>query len=1803
MGCTVGKQGKQTNLNKYQRQKQQIKQQPNLNHQIAENTNQNLDNYKDSNEQKQIEPKINEIAKQNDNFINKNTDKKHNEIQNEQEKYFNNEQLLQFSPEKEQSKNQNKVQNVNLNGKEQEKEISSQKENENQNRIEIKELTQSQNSNSEKMIQQKQQSARINSNKANTFITPQNIEQKLQNQDINNNKLNSDQPIKVNPFKIPENLQSQKIQLQKSNQSKIQSQTQSKEIDSHVDIKQQILHQNYQSELSPSYPNNFNNGCNQNIGQTDSQQNLIAYYNIQKSNNNQLNSQQEDEQFENSLDTSGISENEGISNKNIIKVTQNQQKMSTISQLDFKQSLISKQQELFQKQTKSQNPHLNSLPNKQKPTQFLNNKLDFKQIYQQKLQYLNHIHPHEPKKTMKITEIPQMYKNPNRKKKWYCEISDKQYIYFMKTIEQEGNSSFQEWVKLLQKHSQSQNSVFESQQSQTNINSSVNIQIKDIQTPKLSQESCQFQNLPDSRNPVWNTQKAVLNQKTRLWFDDLIEKNSRKQQSIGAFDRKYIQIQEQFKWFLNSIANVVFNSHNYKTTGYNTIPGQSRSRRDYLRNNGSYTNNSSSKSFMQKQMDQKIEDFEQFANQQARQNNGQNLNVSHQSIQFDQPEIYEGLFSKELPDFSSVLWKHGFVFKGGLNQLFLEYNQNDYNLKYKDLFDIKQNLIQNQQDNKQIQNIPVTFIFPLIHAVESTSWVLYGTPIIYCGNTNILSISQLKNDLSAFGKDFHLLQQIQQNHLKQIYKNEEQSKRKNIYLTITNIYDIFYEKLHSQIGIQGMMVSQDYSANVIYLEKQFDEFIQIDHINKLLGYQELNIDDSQILFQDEQINNYNGFGKNTFIHSKYKYEIFLFKIFSQAFKMVYVTNKSQNTQHFGKINEKAMSLIASSSHNYKQLPQILGNVKIPYFEIERKLKNDKYYLKLANINVFKKDWEIYQSYFTNRSYFNVKEYAQLKLISQHSLNQIQSQQDIGTPIFQENLNIQLQPIFYKIQLEDHFDLNIPLLRNSLSRNPSNNYDSNIYGQISLLQSEYFLPDQESVSDFIIYIESIFTGLKSIDVQESYLIEIYAIHILYQFFIENDDEQCKILTEKIVANLNSNPINSPDLIIIIHSIIGLISEKKSLLEAEQNYVMALLTIHKIYGDPRGRGAIGVLENTIENVKDKLYPWMLTNIQNCANNYSNQFWLTSDLKNFQLNILQNSFTANLSQAPSSNSNFSLNKFERQASVSEQKQFQYQESLNTQKSFKFDKKQQFFKQQGSIVQIFERDLSTYSKKEIQGVVYSWGFNNAGQIGSILQKEKKQQNQIKIQFPKLILPLKDTIIVGIYCGYSFSIAITLSRQLLAWGDNSYKQLGIGDLPRNQNQDKILVPTLVKGIQNVATVTCGIEHTVALDFSGHVYTWGNGESGLLGHGDCNTQVVPKLVDSLKHLKIDSISCGSLHTVALSQGKCYTWGKGEGGQLGLPENLLINNNGDQFIYTPQLIQKGLEGVFIKQIACGDAHTLALTDQGRVHGWGYTNYGQLGLGYEYDTIENHPGKMLIIREPILLEKIKHIKIQQIFAGATFSMFMNEKKELYSCGLNDQNQLGQEKQQPIILNLNTPIKSQNTSGQKNRKIKNEMINRQDFTIPRKIDSFNDIPILHLTCGCNHSIALALAGDTKHYMLFSWGLNKHFQLGLGDIGVNNTPPRPITYLQDTITHSIGVGNYHSSVVLGQVKALGEPRQYMQNIVQKSSWQIKYLEQENYYKAQESAYNSNKNQFNPQLPSNSISQTQYKNNPKKDHFKIFQE
>src|ERR1019366_6988494 len=92
--------------------------------------------------------------------------------------------------------------------------------------------------------------------------------------------------------------------------------------------------------------------------------------------------------------------------------------------------------------------------------------------------------------------------------------------------------------------------------------------------------------------------------------------------------------------------------------------------------------------------------------------------------------------------------------------------------------------------------------------------------------------------------------------------------------------------------------------------------------------------------------------------------------------------------------------------------------------------------------------------------------------------------------------------------------------------------------------------------------------------------------------------------------------------------------------------------------------------------------------------------------------------------------------------------------------------------------------------------------------------------------------------------------------------------------------PTLIKDLYNVTFVTCGNAHTMVIA-DGKIYSFGWNEFGQLGLGDINVRYYPTLIPGLINLNVSYISCGSKHTAVIADELLYTFGNNEKGELGL----------------------------------------------------------------------------------------------------------------------------------------------------------------------------------------------------------------------------------------------------------------------------------------------------------------------------------
>jgi len=66
--------------------------------------------------------------------------------------------------------------------------------------------------------------------------------------------------------------------------------------------------------------------------------------------------------------------------------------------------------------------------------------------------------------------------------------------------------------------------------------------------------------------------------------------------------------------------------------------------------------------------------------------------------------------------------------------------------------------------------------------------------------------------------------------------------------------------------------------------------------------------------------------------------------------------------------------------------------------------------------------------------------------------------------------------------------------------------------------------------------------------------------------------------------------------------------------------------------------------------------------------------------------------------------------------------------------------------------------------------------------------------------------------------------------------------------------------------------------------------------------------------------------------------------------MVADLNGDFYQPSPRLVE-GLKNEHVTLAACGRAHSLAVTQDGRLYVWGSADHGRLGALYPHDIMES------------------------------------------------------------------------------------------------------------------------------------------------------------------------------------------------------------------------------------------------------------
>ena len=251
----------------------------------------------------------------------------------------------------------------------------------------------------------------------------------------------------------------------------------------------------------------------------------------------------------------------------------------------------------------------------------------------------------------------------------------------------------------------------------------------------------------------------------------------------------------------------------------------------------------------------------------------------------------------------------------------------------------------------------------------------------------------------------------------------------------------------------------------------------------------------------------------------------------------------------------------------------------------------------------------------------------------------------------------------------------------------------------------------------------------------------------------------------------------------------------------------------------------------------------------------------------------------------------------------------------------------------------------------------------------------------PTLMSSMQDKRIVSIATGGGHCLALSAEREVYSWGDGTHGSLGHADRSATAG------PRRIEALERVESIAAGISKSAAVDDRGRLFTWGHavwpeGPSDLGYELDQATelQLTPKRVDALSEdCEVGvGVAFGRGFTLAVTDaGAFFSFGSSRCGALGHDWSMIE--------VLPRRIEALTEtGRRFVVVAAGAFHSLALTEEGHVYGWGHE--------YANGHGQNQPTSQLVTA-------LAGVRVLLVYVRGLSSCAVTEKGELYTWGGGD------------------------------------------------------------------------------------------------------------------------------------------------------------------------------------------------------------
>lgn len=252
--------------------------------------------------------------------------------------------------------------------------------------------------------------------------------------------------------------------------------------------------------------------------------------------------------------------------------------------------------------------------------------------------------------------------------------------------------------------------------------------------------------------------------------------------------------------------------------------------------------------------------------------------------------------------------------------------------------------------------------------------------------------------------------------------------------------------------------------------------------------------------------------------------------------------------------------------------------------------------------------------------------------------------------------------------------------------------------------------------------------------------------------------------------------------------------------------------------------------------------------------------------------------------------------------------------------------------------------------GQAFAFGSNTWGMLGDGTTNHANTPVEVKTNAST---SFSNVAVIG--AGHFHTLAVDTSGNAFAWGRNEYGALGDG----NQGVDS-LYPVAVVDINDIqltgiTDIDGGYQHSVALNVSGEVFAWGDNYWGQLADStmdtsaahDAQTNDVSSSVAALSGNTVIDVDAGADNTLVVTDsGTVLGFGWGVLGQNG--DGLATERN-----YSPVTTDFGSATVDIKAVSALGSVTLVTSENtsgtdATIYTFGDDRYGQLGIGGSSET---------------------------------------------------------------------------------------------------------------------------------------------------------------------------------------------------------------------------------------------------------------